>query len=1297
MPAYKGSFSNLGMEFDVYSETDADSIIIGVLSNPTDATTFTGVDTVIFPDDNSYYYDIKVRLFNYSGSGEHIAFKHTSTDSYEDMYIDNVELYNIPDNDAGVIAIDQPNTGIGLTNNMPVTIQVKNYGLNTQSNIPVKYSTDNGSTYTTGTIAGPVSYGDTISYTFTTNADLSALGNHEIIITTALSSDQESMNDTMGKVIENYPLPYTQNFDSLSIPSLPAGWSAITGDADQYVETDDYEIVSSPNALHMDNDGADGGQALMAILPGVYSNISNLWMKYDIYSESTSDSVIVGVLTDPTDASTFAGVDTLLFANDYTWYSKASFLTPYTGSGNYIAFKHTSTDSYEDMYVDNLVLETAPTGPVFGASPDSADMGQVRYNSPDTTLQTIIITNEGIGTLSVTSTAISGTNNSNFTIVDTNTYPKALDTLESLEMQVKFHGSSIGMKTASLDVTANSTLHSIPLNGNVIDATIDSFPFVEDMDHMGNPPLGWKTYATANYYWDIGQSTSSSSTGAEQDHTTGTGYFAYTEASSAGTGDSAMIVTVPVDFSSITTGTPKMNFWYHMHGSDMGNIYIDVAVGGTWISEIDSVVGEQQTNQSDPWQLKAVDLGSYANADSIRFTAVSNGSYEGDISIDDVAFGTDLNVDLGPDTAICQGNSLTLDAGANTNWTYEWYVDTMDVVVNTTQMLTVDSAGKYYVKVTGIGGFSGIDSINVSVNQLPTVNLTTKAGPDYCLDAVVDTLTGTPAGGTYSGNGVAANTFNPANAGAGMHTLYYTYTDANGCTNTDSVHVNVRELPVVDAGMDMDVCKGDSVTLTATYNNIFFSEYMEGSSNNKAIEIYNGTGKPVHLDNYAVLTNYNGNPWSGEYTFPAGTVLNHGDVYVIANEQADSAILDKADETLGFSDKGYMMGYNGDDVRALVEYAPNGDTVILDQIGRYDLVDPGSGWDVAGTTNGTSEHTLVRKPAKGPNMGDWDMSAGTDSVSSEWYVMPQDDTTDLGMHTSSLGTKAYAGVSYLWSNGATTKSIKVAPNMTHTYNVSITDAYGCTNSDSVKVNVNPLPNVDLGADSMTLCAADTGYLYAGQFSAYNWSTGATTDSIMVDSAGIGLGAQMITVTVTDSNGCMNMDTVVVSFVDYPAVTITGPDSMKYYTETATLDAGAGFATYSWSTGATTQDITIDSTDVSFGMNTFTVTVTNDQGCSTTASKDVYVIDDTGIEDAEGEMNISLYPNPNSGTFTVEVNGPNADFNLEIININGQLVRSEQINADKFTKRYDLSHMAKGVYYIRLINDEMTQTRKLIIQ
>jgi len=194
-----------------------------------------------------------------------------------------------------------------------------------------------------------------------------------------------------------------------------------------------------------------------------------------------------------------------------------------------------------------------------------------------------------------------------------------------------------------------------------------------------------------------------------------------------------------------------------------------------------------------------------------------------------------------------------------------------------------------------------------------------------------------------------------------------------------------------------------------TATGLFFSEYIEGSGNNKALEIFNGTGSTADLSNYVIRGNYNGNTWNEVYNFPAGATIADGDVYVIANSSADPAILAVADTSYAYGSPYYIAAFNGDDVRALCYLIAAdttatdtiaADTVIIDIIGAYDMVDPGSGWDVAGVTAATANHTLVRKDDNMVTGGntDWAASAGTDADNSEWMVFNQDEFSYLGTH-----------------------------------------------------------------------------------------------------------------------------------------------------------------------------------------------------------------------------------------------------------------------------------------------------------
>ena len=125
-------------------------------------------------------------------------------------------------------------------------------------------------------------------------------------------------------------------------------------------------------------------------------------------------------------------------------------------------------------------------------------------------------------------------------------------------------------------------------------------------------------------------------------------------------------------------------------------------------------------------------------------------------------------------------------------------------------------------------------------------------------------------------------------------------------------------------------------------------------------------------------------------TFDEGAVIAAGDVSVICHGSSDDAILAECDQF-----HTYMS--NGDDGLCLV-FGSEGNYEILDCVGDWNG-DPGSGWDVAGVTAATKDHTLVRKSSVSTgNAGDWTASAGTNADDSEWVVLDQNTWDYLGSH-----------------------------------------------------------------------------------------------------------------------------------------------------------------------------------------------------------------------------------------------------------------------------------------------------------
>ena len=189
----------------------------------------------------------------------------------------------------------------------------------------------------------------------------------------------------------------------------------------------------------------------------------------------------------------------------------------------------------------------------------------------------------------------------------------------------------------------------------------------------------------------------------------------------------------------------------------------------------------------------------------------------------------------------------------------------------------------------------------------------------------------------------------------------------------------------------------------------------------------------------------------------------------------------------------------------------------------------------------------------------------------------------------------YSGGSYLWSTGETTQSITVA--VSGIYNVIVTDIYGCSGSDEMNLIVYSNPVFDLGADQETCEGVDV-MLDAGlPGSTYLWSTGETLQAILVNTTG------NYSVTLTDINGCSANDDVNVTVHPNPTVDL-GSDQETCNGNTITLDAGNAGSSYLWSTGETTQTITVSTT------GNYSVVVTDANGCS-----------------ANDDVNVTVHPNP----------------------------------------------------------------------
>ncbi|MGW3894781.1 lamin tail domain-containing protein [Micromonospora profundi] len=267
---------------------------------------------------------------------------------------------------------------------------------------------------------------------------------------------------------------------------------------------------------------------------------------------------------------------------------------------------------------------------------------------------------------------------------------------------------------------------------------------------------------------------------------------------------------------------------------------------------------------------------------------------------------------------------------------------------------------------------------------------------------------------------------------------------------------------------------------SAAPTDLFISEYVEGSSNNKAIELFNGTGAAIDLaaGGYQLQLYFNGSTTATTIALTGSVAA--GDVFVFASASAGAAILAQADQTTGAG------LFNGDDAIVLRRGA-----AVLDSIGQVG-VDPGTEWG-AGVTS-TADNTLRRLPSV--TAGDTDPSDPFDPAA-QWAGFPVDTFDGLGAHTVDDGGPVDVPATLTCGGPLVTASGTAA-----TREVTATDPDD-TIVDLAVTGVSPTPAT--GSITRTAVTPADG-------------VGGTARATIGTSADLAAGAYTVTVTATDADG-----------------------------------------------------------------------------------------------------------------------------------------------------------------------------------
>ena len=264
-----------------------------------------------------------------------------------------------------------------------------------------------------------------------------------------------------------------------------------------------------------------------------------------------------------------------------------------------------------------------------------------------------------------------------------------------------------------------------------------------------------------------------------------------------------------------------------------------------------------------------------------------------------------------------------------------------------------------------------VHNVSVTSNVFTPSNLTITAG---------DTVLWTNNQGFHNVNGTQATyPNNPASFGNAVAGPGWTYQFQFTIAGTYDYQCD----PHLGLGMVGQITVNPAPMPSVPCSKPFFSEYIEGSSNNKGFEIYNPTASSLDLGPYQVYLSGNGGSFTNSFNLTGN--LASGDVYVLTTDQADPTMLAVADTALPFPS---VAHFNGDDALFLVDTVNNDTLDIIGVIG----VDPGSSWPVG--SGSTQNHTLVRMANVDMGTTDWTVGA------TQWMVNPSNTFSFLGSHVS---------------------------------------------------------------------------------------------------------------------------------------------------------------------------------------------------------------------------------------------------------------------------------------------------------
>jgi len=637
---------------------------------------------------------------------------------------------------------------------------------------------------------------------------------------------------------------------------------------------------------------------------------------------------------------------------------------------------------------------------------------------------------------------------------------------------------------------------------------------------------------------------------------------------------------------------------------------------------------------------------------------------------------------------LCEGFTSSLQANIGSGYSYQWKKDNNDIPGANGTSYTVNASGVYSVLVTSTNLCTKISNlVNVSVNPLPTANITASGSTELCEGAVITLSANTGSGLTYQWQKNNSNI--PGAIGSTLivnatGTYRVIITNSFQCNRTSNeILVNVNPIPTaaIAPSGPIDLCQTQTALLQATTGSGYTyqwrrdntdipgatdASYLASVSGSYTVSISNGFLCSA-LSTPVVVTIY---PLPQAFITPAGPIefcaggsivltAGSGTGYIYQWKKNGTALQGATSQSLTvFSSGNYSVVIKNPancentstEVVVNVKPAPNanitysgsltrclGDTIKLTASSGtgYTYQWKKNGSDIPGADQST---LVVSEPGKyvvvitGPN----DCQATAQEVTVSFNSKPSLDLVTPDGASSCEGKGVYITTNahfdkVSWSTGEQKDTIYATKS--GVYKVTVSNTTGCQNSDSIEINIyqNPVISLNPGSEA-TFCSGGSAKISADGGAQYHWSTNEDTKEITITEEGTYM------VTVTTDHGCSSTASIHVTQSNQLSIKIVGPD-LLCKGDTDTLSTVSGYESYKWSNNSEEYKIPVTESGV------YSVTVSDQSGCTGVTSKEVTVIDakinasitvpDSVFEQSQTIINITPQP---GWTYQWEVSG-----------------------------------------------------------